>query len=514
MEASFPLSQGLIMDTLEILWQLDTMGRAMQYLNTSNTEPFRLQNFIGNQFLDSAHTSEWIDSPDPRSGDLLLKVPRSPANVVEYAINVAHRAFTAWSQTPFQVRGLILLRIASIMEDKKDMFAIWESIDQGKAIGRAQLEVDYAIEHFRFFATYIMHDESAVRLHKGAAEQTFMHKQRVPVGVCAIVVSSDMPLYLLTLKIAPCLAFGCTGVAKPSERTSMTAFLLAEVLRQTELPAGVMNIIFGDGPGTGSTLIRSRRIQGVSFTGGTETRIQIRKDTAADIVKHLCLDIRGSSPTLVFGDVEIEQGASAAAYAAFENSGQLCRSGSVIYVHRSIYNLFLHKLKTHVQDKYRLHLELGPVVSKERYAKIRSLLIQAREENAMFVTGEIPKEVPKNGFWVSPTVLSNVRTNSRLAREGILGPVAVVCPFDDEEAVRLCNDNPNAVGAVVLTDDLRRMRRVIGHLNAGLMWANCCLGREFGAGFNDIRATGLGREGGERSRDEFTKLQIMHFPAY
>jgi acyl-CoA reductase-like NAD-dependent aldehyde dehydrogenase len=290
--------------------------------------------------------------------------------------------------------------------------------------------------------------------------------------------------------------------------------VLAEVLRQTELPAGVMNIIFGDGPGTGSTLIRSRRIQGVSFTGGTETRIQIRKDTAADIVKHLCLDIRGSSPTLVFGDVEIEQGASAAAYAAFENSGQLCRSGSVIYVHRSIYNLFLHKLKTHVQDKYRLHLELGPVVSKERYAKIRSLLIQAREENAMFVTGEIPKEVPKNGFWVSPTVLSNVRTNSRLAREGILGPVAVVCPFDDEEAVRLCNDNPNAVGAVVLTDDLRRMRRVIGHLNAGLMWANCCLGREFGAGFNDIRATGLGREGGERSRDEFTKLQIMHFPAY
>lgn len=153
MEPSLPLSQGSIMDTLELLWQLDTMGRAMQYLDTSKSEPFSLQNFIGNQFLDSAHTSEWIDSPAPRSGNLLLKVPRSPANVVDYAINVAHRAFTAWSQTPFQVRGLILLRIASIMEDKKDMFAIWESIDQGKAIGRAQLEVDYAIEHFRFVSS-------------------------------------------------------------------------------------------------------------------------------------------------------------------------------------------------------------------------------------------------------------------------------------------------------------------------------------------------------------------------
>ena len=137
------------MDTLETLWQLDTLGRATQYLRGSPSEPFRLQNFIEGQFLDSEHTREWIDSSAPRSGKLLLKMPRSPPNVVDYAINVAHRAFTAWSQTPFQVRGLILLRIASIMEEKKDMFAVWESIDQGKTIGRALVEVEYAVEHFR-----------------------------------------------------------------------------------------------------------------------------------------------------------------------------------------------------------------------------------------------------------------------------------------------------------------------------------------------------------------------------
>ena len=290
--------------------------------------------------------------------------------------------------------------------------------------------------------------------------------------------------------------------------------VLAEVLRQAELPSGVMNIIFGDGPGTGSTLVCSPRIQAVSFTGGSQTGFQIRKNTAANIGKRLLLGLRGNSPTLVFGDVQINQAASAAAYAAFENSGQLCMSGSLIYVHRSIYNTFLHKLITHVQENYRLHMQLGPVVSEERYAKIRSFLIQAQGENAVFETGEIPNRVPRNGFWVSPTVLSNIPTDSRLAREGVLGPVAVVCPFDNEEAVRLCNDNPNAVSAVVLTDDLRRMRRVIEDLDSELVWANCCLGREFGAGFNDIRAAGLGREGGEHSRDEFTKLRIMHTPAY
>ncbi|CAI7610253.1 unnamed protein product [Penicillium glandicola] len=503
------------MGTISKLWQLDTLVRASDHLNNSTNEPLHLQNFIENEFLDCAHTTEWIDSLSPRSGDLLLKVPHSPPNVVDYAVNVASRAFPEWSKTTPQERSEILSQVASILEEKKEMFAVWESIDQGKTLTRARSEVDRSIEHFRYFAKYILHDESMVRLNKGPRNSTLTYEYRPPVGVYAITTGSNMPLYLLTSKIAPCLAFGCTGVAKPSELTSMTAFLLGEVLRQANLPPGVMNIVFGNGTDTGSTLVKSPLIQGVSFTGGTETGIQIREDTMADIYKRLTLELRGSSPTIVFGDVDLDEAVSTTAYAAFENSGQLCLSGSRIYIHRSIYKVFLIKFSRHVRKDYRLGKELGPVVSRERYAKIRSQLVQAGEEDAQFEIGGIPDEVPEDGFWVSPTILSNVHPDSSAAKEVIFGPVAIVYPFDTEaEVISLCNDNVNGMGAVVLTDDLSRMRRVGERLDAGLVWADCWLGRELGAGSSDLRATGTGREGGAHSRDMFTRSRIVHVPSY
>ncbi|KAI2736557.1 hypothetical protein DTO013E5_8617 [Penicillium roqueforti] len=479
------------MNTISTLWQLDTLVRTSDHLTNSTNEPLQLQNFIENQFLDCAHTPEWIDSPSPRSGKLLLKVPLSPPNVVDYAINVASRAFPAWSQTTPHERSDLLLRVASILEEKKDMFTVWESIDQGKTLFRARSEVDRSIEHFRYFAKYILHDESVVHLNKGTGDSTLTHEHRVPVGVYAIVTSSNMPLFLLTSKIAPCLAFGCTGVAKPSELTSMTAFLFGEVLRQAELPPGVMNIVFGNGTDTGSTLIGSPLVKGVSFCGAIETGIQIRKDTAADIHKHMSLEIRGSSPILVFGDVDVDEAVSAAAYAAFENSGQLCLGGSRIFVHKSIYRMFLLKFTRYVHSNYGLDKELGPIVFGEHYSKIRSHLVQAGEEHA------------------------SVRTDSPVVQEEIFGPVATVLPFDTEEkAVKLCNNNSNGMGAVILTDDLARMSRVGEHLDAALVWGGCWLGRELGAGFSDIRATGTGQEGGTRSREIFTGLRAVHVPSY
>ncbi|EKV15646.1 Aldehyde dehydrogenase (AldH12), putative [Penicillium digitatum] len=212
------------METLSILSQLNTSARATSYLKVPSNETIRLQNFIENEFLASEHITEWINSRSPHSGELLLDVPCSPPSVVDYAVNVAYRAFPAWSRTTPHERSEILLRIASILEEWKELFAVWENMDQGKPMLRARAEVDHSIQHFRYFARYILHDESAVRLNKGLEESTLTYEYRVPVGVCAIITSSNMPLYLLTAKIAACLAFGCTGVAKPSELTSMTAF--------------------------------------------------------------------------------------------------------------------------------------------------------------------------------------------------------------------------------------------------------------------------------------------------
>lgn len=272
-----------------------------------------------------------------------------------------------------------------------------------------------------------------------------------------------------------------------------------------------MNIVFGDGPGAGSTLVKSPRVRGVSFTGGTSTGIRIRQDTVADIGKHLSLELGGKNPTLIFDDVDLAKAVPLAAQASFENSGQICLCGSRIYVHRKIYEKFLLAFVEYVQKNYRCGETVGPVVSRQHYTKVRSYLLQAQEENARFHTGELPVEAPQNGYWIKPTVLTGVSTDSRVMREEIFGPVVTVCPFDTEEdAIELANDNPNGLASVLMTTDVSRMRRVGEQIDAGLVWVNCWLVRELGTAFGGMKASGTGREGGAQSRDVFTNLRTLH----
>lgn len=270
--------------------------------------------------------------------------------------------------------------------------------------------------------------------------------------------------------------------------------MLGEVFRRAKLPTGVMNIVFGDGPGAGSALVKSPYVQGVSFTGGTSTGIRIRRDTVADIGKHLSLELGGSNPTLVFEDADLSRAVPVAARAAFENSGQICLCGSRIYVHGASYHEFLARFTAYVQSQYWC---VGPVVSREHYAKVRSYLVQAQDEDATFETGEIPDEVPKHGFWIKPTVLSDICTDSRVVRGKIFGPVATVCSFDTEDqAIILANYNSNGLASIVLTNNFLRMRRVGEQIDTGLVWANCWLVRELGTAFGGMKASGTGREGG------------------
>lgn len=272
-----------------------------------------------------------------------------------------------------------------------------------------------------------------------------------------------------------------------------------------------MNIILGDGPSAGSALVKSARVRGISFTGGTATGIRIRHDTVADIGKHLSLELGGKNPALIFDDVDLAEAVSLAAQAAFENSGQICLCGSRIYVHRAIYERFLAAFVDYVQKNYRCGETIGPVVSWEHYAKISSYLTHAKEEGAIFLTGEIPSEAPQQGFWIHPTVLRNVRTDSRIMRDEIFGPVVTVSPFDtEEEAIELANDNPNGLASILMTKDLSRMRRVGERIDAGLVWINCWLVRELGTAFGGMKASGIGREGGAQSRDVFTNLRTLH----
>lgn len=290
--------------------------------------------------------------------------------------------------------------------------------------------------------------------------------------------------------------------------------VLCEVLRQAELPAGVVNMTFGNGAVTGSALVNSQKIAGVSFTGGTATGIQIRKDTAADIYKHLSLELGGKNPTLVFDDVDMDKAVATAGVAAFENQGEICLCGSRIYVQDTIYAEFVDRYTKYVGEKYQRGKNLGAVVSLEHLKKIVSYLELAKKENATFNLGSIPDKVPSGGYWMDPVILTGLCTGSAVMREEIFGPVVTIAPFTSEDhAIELANDNPNGLASVLLTRDGARMRRVGEQIEAGLVWVNCWLVRQLGTPFGGMKNSGVGREGGEYSREIFTVVRTLHIPS-
>ena len=311
---------------------------------------------------------------------------------------------------------------------------------------------------------------------------------------------------------------------RPHSLTGNPPLVLAAIFQKAALPAGVINIIFGDGPTTGSALVSHPLINGVSFTGGTQTGIAIRRATAHQIGKHLSLELGGKNPTLVFADSFTSPGPTrertirVAASAAFENQGEICLCGSRIYVQESVYDNFVKEFTAYVRETYILGKTVGAVASAQHYDKIRGYLeLAAEDESVNFQLGSVPPAlVPeeKQGYWISPTILTgNISPSSPLQKDEIFGPVVTITPFrDEEEAVRLANDSEYGLAAILLTTDGARMRRVGEQLEAGLVWINSWLVRELGTPFGGMKNSGVGREGGEYSRDVFTVVRTLHLP--
>ncbi|GAB1310635.1 Aldehyde dehydrogenase domain-containing protein [Madurella fahalii] len=508
-----------IVDCADAIWNCDTLEKA-NTLISSRSSPLCLSNYVtGELKTPSSSSTQFIDSLEPKTGALLCKLPCTQPDDVEQAIRHARAAFPTWSKTSRAERSRHLRRISELLQTHRELFAVWESIDQGKTLERARVEVDRAISNFSYFSTYILHEETAARMVDGVA---LTYEHRSPAGVFALISPWNMPLYLLTWKIAPCIAFGCTAVAKPSEITSLSAFLLGVLLQKAGLPPGVVNVVLGDGPTTGAALVASPLIDGVSFTGGTQTGIAIRRATAHQIGKHLSLELGGKNPTLVFADSMADSTRKktirVAASAAFENQGEICLCGSRIYVERAVYAEFVDEFKKYVAEKYVLRETVGAVASLQHYNKVRGYLQLAFNEKATFHLGGVPPALDKNdnqGYWIAPTILTDVVPESLLQKDEIFGPVVTISPFETEEAaVELANSSEYGLAAVLLTTDGARMRRVGEQIEAGLVWVNCWLVRELGTPFGGMKNSGTGREGGEYSRDVFTVVRTLHLPAY
>lgn len=469
-----------------------------------------LANFIGGELVPPQSGAS-LDDIEPATATPLCRVPDSGASDVAAAVAAAERAFPGWSRTAAAERSRVLLRIAELIDAESEALARDESRDTGKPLGLARrLDLPRASANFRFFATAILHGHSEAHFTDHAA---LNYTLRRPRGVVGLISPWNLPLYLLSWKVAPALAAGNTAVAKPSELAPVTAFRLAAICQEAGLPPGVLNIVHGSGSSAGAAVVSHPVIRTISFTGGTTTGAAIARATAPDF-KRLTLEMGGKNPALLFADADLELALPGLLAAAFTNQGQICLCGSRILVEASLYDRFLERFVPAVRalrvgDPLQPETEIGAVVSAAHREKIEAYLELARADGAtVHCGGGRPRELParcSQGFFLEPTVLSGLPMTCRVNQEEIFGPVVTVTPFRDEtEAIALANQSPYGLAASLWTRDLARAHRVADRIACGTVWVNCWLLRDLRVPFGGMGQSGLGSEGGDEALRFFT----------
>ena len=472
-----------------------------------------LQNFIAGHFVP-ARSGGVLEDLAPATGKVFATIPRSGAADVDAAVRAAEAAFPAWAHTPVGGRAELLETIAALMEARLDAFAEAESRDAGKPISLARsLDIPRAIQNLRHFAR-----EGRLRSEESfpmAGALNLVH--RAPVGVCALITPWNLPLYLLTWKLAPCLVMGNVAVAKPSELTPLTASLLAELFLEAGAPAGIFNLVHGLGPEAGQALVEHPKVKAVSFTGGTASGAKVAA-TAAPVFKKLSLELGGKNPTLVFADCDLEKTIPGVARAAFENTGQICLCGSRILVERAIHDrflaLFLEEAKTWIPaDPSDPGTKVGALISAAHREKVEGYLRLAVEEGGTVRCGGKRPDLLGDlagGNFLEPAVITGLSATCRTATEEIFGPVVTIHPFDnEEEALAMANGTPYGLAASVWTSDLNRAHRVARKLESGLVWVNTWLLRDLRVPFGGVKDSGVGREGGRWSLEFFSEAKTI-----
>lgn len=471
----------------------------------------RILNYIDGEWAGAA-AGAWLDDVDPAVGRRHAVVADSDSRDVEAAVEAAERAFPAWQSTPASERSRCLLALAALIERDSESLALAECVDTGKPLEAARsLDIPRSAANLRFFATAILH--VATEAHETDASALNVTLRR-PRGVAACISPWNLPLYLLTWKIAPALASGNTVVAKPSEVTPLTAYRLSQLCREAGLPPGVLNIVHGTGTRAGAALVEHPKVAAISFTGGTATGAEIAR-RAAPRFKNLSLELGGKNPTLVFADADLGAAVAGALRAAFSNQGQICLCGSRILVEASVYPAFLERFlpvaaSLRVGDPLDPGTEQGAVVSRGHYEKILSYIDLARREGGTVACGGGPAPPPnercRNGYFIRPTVVTGLDVACRTNQEEVFGPFVTVAPFGDEDdAVAQANAVEYGLAASVWTRSLDRAHRIASRVHAGTIWVNCWMLRDLRVPFGGMKSSGIGREGGQEALRFFTE---------
>jgi aminomuconate-semialdehyde/2-hydroxymuconate-6-semialdehyde dehydrogenase len=475
------------------------------------TEARTIQNFIDGQFVEPVG-GEYLDNIEPATGKPYSRVADSDARDVNSAVAAAERAFFNWSRTPAVERSKILLRIADLIERDLEKLARAESIDTGKPLSLARtLDIPRAASNFRFFATAILHSESEAHITDGIA---FNYTLRQPRGIAGLISPWNLPLYLLSWKIAPAVAVGNTAIAKPSELTPMTAYLLCEICQEAGLPNGVLNVVHGTGPNVGAAITAHPKITTISFTGGTATGKKVA-EASAPLFKKVSLELGGKNPNIIFADADLDAAIAGSVRSSFANQGQICLCGSRVFVERLAYDDFVTRFldkasKLKVGDPLDEKTDQGAIVNKAQLDKVKFYVDLAQKEGGKIALGgKAPESINdrcRDGYFFAPTVITGLPVACRTNREEIFGPVVTIAPFDsEEEVIGYANDVDYGLSSSVWTQNLNRAHRVAEQIHTGTVWVNCWLVRDLRVPFGGMKASGVGREGGEEALRFFTE---------
>jgi aldehyde dehydrogenase (NAD+) len=454
--------------------------------------------FIGGEFVEP-RSGEFHPSVSPSSEEELAEVAYGGAEDVDVAVGAARVAFeNGWSSWPAGERAKIIYRIARILQERAREFAVLESLDGGKPIRESRdVDLPLAAAHFFYYAGW------ADKL-----EYAFPNRTPRPLGVVAQIIPWNFPMLMLAWKVAPALAAGNTVVLKPAETTPLTALLFADVLRQAEVPPGVVNIVTGDGR-AGSELVKHPDVDKVAFTGSTEVGKEIQR-AVAGTKKKLTLELGGKAANVIFDDAPLDQAVEGIVNGIYFNQGHVCCAGSRLLVQESIYDQTIQKLKRRmsnlrVGDPLDKNTDIGAINSKAQLERIQELVRSGEEEGADVFQPDC--RLPEKGWWFAPTVFTNVAQSYRIAQEEIFGPVLSVLTFrTPDEAVEKANNTPYGLAAGVWTEKGSRILSMAQRLRAGVVWANTYNRFDPTSPFGGYKESGFGREGGLHGLEAYVRF--------
>lgn len=475
--------------------------------------PYHLENYIGGDLIGPL-SGKFIDNINPATGEVYGQIPDSGEKDVSAAVHAAQRAFPAWSTSSVEQRFKILNRIAELIDESLDDLAQAETNDNGKPLWLSKgVDIPRASANFRFFATGIMH--FATESHN-MEDKAVNYTLRQPIGIVGCISPWNLPLYLFTWKIAPALAAGNCVIAKPSEVTPVTAFLLSKICKEAGLPDGVLNIIHGTGPNAGEAIVSHPAVKAISFTGSTRAGERIAS-IAAPKFKKLSLELGGKNPAIIFADCNWEKMLFNTIRSSFANQGEICLCGSRILIEESVYEKFKTdfvkwaKEGLRVGDPLQEESKQGAIVSKAHSEKILGCIQVAKEEGGRILCGGNAVKLEgrcADGYFIEPTIIEGLGPNCQTNQEEIFGPVVTLQSFKtEEEALQLANATQYGLAATIWTQDISRANRVAAKVESGIIWVNCWLLRDLRTPFGGMKNSGVGREGGWEALRFFTEAK-------